>query len=99
VRSTSRTPIAVSADPANWTPHVLDGKLDAIVVVGHKVVAGGLFTKVATADDPPGPDRPQQHLRLRRHQRRRPAAVPLLHARAAWSAPRRSSPPPAAGRR
>jgi hypothetical protein len=45
----------VSADPANWTPHVLDGKVDAIVVVGNKMVAGGLFTKVATADDPATP--------------------------------------------
>jgi hypothetical protein len=48
-------PVVVSADPANWTPHVLDGKVDAIVVVGDKVVAGGLFTQVATADDPATP--------------------------------------------
>ena len=48
-------PVVVSADPANWTPHVLDGKVDAIVVVGGKVVAGGLFTQVATADDPATP--------------------------------------------
>jgi hypothetical protein len=47
--------VVVSADPANWTPHVLDGKVDAIVVVGNKMVAGGLFTKVATADDPATP--------------------------------------------
>jgi hypothetical protein len=48
-------PVVVSADPANWTPHVLDGKVDAIVVVGDKVVAVGLFTQVATADDPTTP--------------------------------------------
>jgi hypothetical protein len=48
-------PVVVSADPANWTPHVLDGKVDAIVVVGGKVVAGGLFTQVATAADPATP--------------------------------------------
>jgi hypothetical protein len=48
-------PVVVSADPANWTPHVLDGKVDAIVAVGGKVVAGGLFTQVATADDPATP--------------------------------------------
>jgi hypothetical protein len=48
-------PVVVSADPANWTPHVLDGKVDAIVVVGGKVVAGGLFTQVATAGDPATP--------------------------------------------
>ena len=47
--------VVVSADPANWTPHVLDGKVDAIVTVGNKVVAGGLFTQVATADDPATP--------------------------------------------
>jgi hypothetical protein len=47
--------VMVSADPANWTPHVLDGKVDAIVVVGNKVVAGGVFTMVATADDPATP--------------------------------------------
>jgi hypothetical protein len=48
-------PVVVSADPANWTPHVLDGKVDAIVAVGGKIVAGGLFTQVATADDPTTP--------------------------------------------
>jgi hypothetical protein len=48
-------PVVVSADPANWTPHVLDGKVDAIVAVGDKIVAGGLFTQVATADDPATP--------------------------------------------
>ena len=48
-------PVVVSADPANWTPHVLDGKVDAIVVVGGKVVAGGLFTQVAAAADPATP--------------------------------------------
>jgi hypothetical protein len=47
--------VVVSADPANWTPHVLDGKVDAIVAVGDKIVAGGLFTQVATADDPATP--------------------------------------------
>jgi hypothetical protein len=45
-------PVVVSADPANWTPHVLDGKVDAIVAVGDKIVAGGLFTQV-----PPPPTR------------------------------------------
>jgi hypothetical protein len=47
--------VVVSADPASWTPHVLDGKVDAIVAVGDKIVAGGLFTQVATADDPATP--------------------------------------------
>jgi hypothetical protein len=42
----------VSANPADWTPHVLDGKVDAIVQFGNKMVAGGLFTRVANAATP-----------------------------------------------
>jgi hypothetical protein len=42
----------VSANPADWTPHVLDGKVDAIVQVGDTMVAGGLFTRVANAATP-----------------------------------------------
>ena len=42
----------VSANPADWTPHVLDGKVDAVVQVGSKMVAGGLFTRVANAATP-----------------------------------------------
>jgi hypothetical protein len=38
--------VVVTADPANFTPHVLDGKVDAFVQVGNKMIAGGLFTKV-----------------------------------------------------
>jgi hypothetical protein len=45
-------PAVVSSNPADWTPHVLDGKVAAIVQVGNKIVAGGLFTKVANADAP-----------------------------------------------
>jgi hypothetical protein len=45
-------PVVVSSNPAEWTPHVLDGKVAAIVQVGNKIVAGGLFTQVASVDAP-----------------------------------------------
>jgi hypothetical protein len=31
----------VSANPANWTPHVLDGKVDAVVQIGNKMAVSG----------------------------------------------------------
>jgi hypothetical protein len=39
-------PTVVSANPANWTPHVLDGIVNTIVPVGNQIVAGGSFTQV-----------------------------------------------------
>jgi len=37
----------VSADPANFTPHVMDGSVDAITQVGNKIIAAGTFTRVS----------------------------------------------------
>jgi hypothetical protein len=45
-------PAVVSSNPADWSPHVLDGKVVAIVQVGNKIVAGGQFTRVASAAYP-----------------------------------------------
>jgi hypothetical protein len=44
--------VVVSSNPADWTPHVLDGKVAAIVQVGDKNVADGQFTQVASAAAP-----------------------------------------------
>ncbi|HLU70602.1 MAG TPA: hypothetical protein VKZ82_00355 [Nonomuraea sp.] len=40
-------PVVVSADPVDNTPHVLDGIVNAITVVGDTVVVGGSFSEVA----------------------------------------------------
>lgn len=49
-RAAGPQPSVVSADPVDWTPHVLDGTVYAIAVVGDTVVVGGDFDRVATAD-------------------------------------------------
>ena len=41
--------VVVSENPADWTPHVLDGRIDAITRVGDRIVAGGRFSKVRQA--------------------------------------------------
>jgi hypothetical protein len=39
----------VSEDPADWTPHVLDGEVRAMLQVDDTVIVGGDFTTVANA--------------------------------------------------
>jgi hypothetical protein len=39
-------PSVVSADPVDYTPHVLDGTVWTLALVGDTVVVGGSFTKV-----------------------------------------------------
>ena len=41
----------VSADPADATPHVLDGKVETILPMGNRVYIGGSFTQVRNADE------------------------------------------------
>ena len=36
----------VSDNPANWTPNVLDGQVDAIAQVGNRIIIGGNFTGI-----------------------------------------------------
>lgn len=44
----------VSDNPANWTPHVMDGSVNGIVQLGGKMYAVGTFTTVRQTVD--GPD-------------------------------------------
>ena len=41
----------VSADPADNTPHVVDGKVYAIIPMGNRVYVGGSFTQVRNAGE------------------------------------------------
>src|SRR4029453_7691607 len=37
----------VSADPANFTPHVMNGSVNAITQIGNRIIAAGTFTSVS----------------------------------------------------
>ncbi len=47
--SDPQTGMIVSDDPANFTPHILDGTVYSIVQVGDMVVVGGSFSQVRSA--------------------------------------------------
>jgi hypothetical protein len=40
----------VSADPANWSPHALDGAVYRIIQIGNRVYMGGSFTRVRNSN-------------------------------------------------
>jgi hypothetical protein len=41
--------LVVAPNPADWTPQVLDGRVDAIAQVGDRMVVGGSFSRVRQA--------------------------------------------------
>ena len=44
--ATGLQPVVVAQKPVNWSPQVLDGRVQALVRVGNTIVVGGSFTKV-----------------------------------------------------
>jgi hypothetical protein len=45
-------PGVVSDNPANWTPHMLDGTVYRFAVIGDRTYAGGSYTRVRNANSP-----------------------------------------------
>src|SRR5918911_1681948 len=41
----------VSPDPADSTPNIVDGKVDAILPMGNRIYVGGSFTQVRNAGE------------------------------------------------
>ena len=56
----------VSANPENFTPNVLDGKVNAFAQVGDTIVAAGSFTQVQASTGGADAD-PPEHRGLQRH--------------------------------
>ena len=60
--------VVVNPDPADWTPDILDGQVNAILQMGTKVIVGGTFSQVRrhgfSVDQ-----HPQLHLRVRHGHR------------------------------
>jgi hypothetical protein len=52
--------VVVSADPVNFTPHVVSGQVNAIVQIGSRVIVGGDFTAVRQTAN--GPDIARSHI-------------------------------------
>jgi hypothetical protein len=48
VQNTSHA-VVVSSNPVDWTPHVLDGVVNAILPVGDRIIVAGEFTQVQAA--------------------------------------------------
>lgn len=47
----------VSADPVDYTPHILDGTVGGVAVVGAQVIVGGNFTRITDAGGGPAINR------------------------------------------
>lgn len=46
-------PVVVSDDPAGFTPHVLSGRVNALLQIGTRLYAGGAFTQVQASGGGP----------------------------------------------